>query len=91
MIINLLERDAPGQQLDEISGSHDGVRVKRFLGGANCDASLDQIQRGFDVLRSYTRGGGDQKQENKSAIQPEDCAESKNKNDSDSGSLCSVF
>lgn len=47
----LVEGDTPGQQLDEISGSHDGVRVKRFLSGGNRDASLYQVQRGFDVLR----------------------------------------
>lgn len=48
---HLFEWDTPGQQLDQISGSHDGVGVKCFLSGANCDASLDQVQRGFDVLR----------------------------------------
>lgn len=47
----LFEWDTPGEQLDEISGSHDGIWVKRFLSGANTNASLYQVQRGFDVLR----------------------------------------
>lgn len=46
----LLKRDTPGQQLDEISGSYDGVRVERFPSGADCHATFNQVQRRFYVL-----------------------------------------
>lgn len=80
----LFEWDTPGQQLDEVSGSHDGVWVKCFLCGANCDASLDQVQRGFDVLRRTKKNAGytrrerqqvcnlNQPAQHRSVIQPTD-------------------
>ena len=47
----LLKRDAPRQELNEVSCSHNGVGVKRFLSGADCNAAFYQVQRSFDVLR----------------------------------------
>lgn len=47
----LFKWDAPGQQLDEVSGFYDGVWVEGFLCGANCHAAFNQVQRGFYVLR----------------------------------------
>lgn len=49
---HLFKWDTPGKQLDEISGSDDGIGVKRFLCGAHCDASLNKVQRSFDVLKT---------------------------------------
>lgn len=48
----LFKWDAPRQQFNEISRSQDGVGVKCFLSGADCNAALYQVQRGFDVLRN---------------------------------------
>lgn len=47
----LLKWNAPRQQLNEVSGFHNGVRIECLLGGADSDTSLDQVQRGFDVLK----------------------------------------
>lgn len=52
---HLFEGNTPGQQLDEISGTDDGVRVVGFLCGANGHTSLNQVQRGFDVLQTEHR------------------------------------
>lgn len=54
---HLFKRDAPGQQLDQISGLDDGIRVKRFLIGTHWDAALNQVQGGFDVLARWRVGG----------------------------------
>lgn len=59
---DLVEGNAPGQQLDQISGSQDDVRVEGFLRGRNGHAALDQVQRGFDVLREEERGGRREKE-----------------------------
>lgn len=47
----LFKWDAPGQQLNEISSSYDGIRVKGFLSGGNCNAAFYQVQRSFYVLK----------------------------------------
>lgn len=47
----LLKWNAPRQQLNEVSGFHNGVWIECLLGGADGDTSLDQVQRAFDVLK----------------------------------------
>lgn len=47
---HLFKGDTPGQQLDQVSGLDDGIRIKRFLRGTNWNAALNQVQGGFDML-----------------------------------------
>lgn len=67
---HLFKRDAPGQQLDQIPGLDDGIRVECLLRSTNWDAALNQVQGGFDVLAKVRGGTTSQRRKRLRSVRP---------------------